>query len=84
MNVNFFDETVGDFTLVGNNLMATNAGPDPIFGGTTDYALSDTLQGGTNLSGYVINVGNGAKLFTLQMPPFPNPATSPFSSASVS
>ncbi len=66
--VNFFDATNGAFTLIGSNLTATSLGADKNQGGT-NYALSGTLQGGTNLLGYVINVNVGARMFTLQNTP---------------
>jgi hypothetical protein len=71
--VNFFDLTSGSFTLVGNNLMAANAGADSFFGGT-DYDLSGTLQNGTNLAGYVLNVKTGST-FTLQQAAVPEPGS---------
>ncbi len=71
--VNFVDMTKGAFTLIGSNLMANNARADTNFGGT-DYDLSGTLQGGTNLNGYVINVTPGST-FTLRNAPVPEVST---------
>jgi hypothetical protein len=76
VGVNFYDGTTGSFTLVGSNLMATNAGSDSYFGGT-DYDLSGTLLDGTNLNGYVLNVQAGST-FTLQNAP---PSAVPVSGA---
>ena len=66
--INFYDRTTGAFTLIGSNLTAVSLGADTNFSGT-DYALFGTLQSGTNLSGYKINVQSGARMFTLQNTP---------------
>jgi hypothetical protein len=64
-NVNFYDRSSGGFTLIGHNLAATNVGTDLTRGGGTDYTLTGTLLDGTNLSGYVLDLGN-ASTVTLQ------------------
>ena len=62
--VNFLDDSYGIFTLVGNNLTATIISPNFTYA-HTQYALTGTLQSGTNLSGYVLSVHNGST-FILQ------------------
>ena len=64
LGLNFIDRSPGSLTLLGNNLMATNARPYPIFANIIAYDLSGTLQSGTNLSGYVLGVEPGLR-FTL-------------------
>jgi hypothetical protein len=63
LGVNFFDLSTGGFTLIGHNLAATNVGADLFLTGT-DYTLTGTLLDGTNLSGYVLNLGDSSA-FTL-------------------
>jgi hypothetical protein len=62
---NFYDRSGGGFTLIGHNLAATNVGADLSVGGGTDYTLTGTLLDGTDLSGYVLSLGNGSAV-TLQ------------------
>jgi hypothetical protein len=57
--VNFFDLSTGGFTLIGHKLAATNVGAD-LFNGGTDFALTGTLLDGTDLSGYVLNLGDSS------------------------
>ena len=70
-NFVLYTNGVGNLTLVGYNLRADNLGTDP--SGGTDYALSGTLQDGTDLAGYTLQDNTGGGHFTLQAAPVPEP-----------
>lgn len=69
--VNFIDHTTGSFTFVGTGLSAVSIGGDATYGGT-DYKLTGLLQDGNSVTGKVINVARGARMFTLSAAPEPS------------
>ena len=62
---NFYDETTGSLSFAGTGLSVTFLGADTRGYGGTDYQLTGLLQGGQSVSGDVIDLQSGAKMFTL-------------------
>ena len=62
--VNFVDATTGSFNFVGSGLTAIQDYTDPTPLGGTDYKLTGRLQNGQNVTGDVVEVTSGAKMFT--------------------
>ena len=62
--VNFVDATTGSFNFTDSGLTAIQDYTDPTPLGGTDYKLAGRLQNGQSVTGDVVEVTSGAKMFT--------------------